>query len=129
MKTRLAQASACALILLVVAANAVSADQSQGDNDTSTPGLQHSYSLSAEAGSTVQLTAQIEINYQGSKHLTPDQTVTFSNSAQQTSLPDGYSVGDINIAIPSSWTSGSVTSTGNVSFTAPAVAGEYSYGF
>ena len=129
MKPRLIQSGAAALILLMMAANAVSADQSQGDNDTSSPGLQHSYTVSAEAGATVSLAAQIEVNYQGGKHLAPSQNVAFSVAAQQTSLPVGYSVDDITVAIPATWTGGSASGTGNVSFTAPAEAGQHTYTF
>jgi hypothetical protein len=121
------KSTAGALVLLVLAANAALADQSQGDNDVSAPGLQHSFVVSSDPGATVQLTPQITVDYQGSKHLESSQTVVFSVAQQQTSLPAGYAVDDINVAVPAEWSDSTVTGTGNVSFTAPATAGSYTY--
>ena len=74
----LLKSTAAALVLLVLAANAALADQSQGDNDVSAPGLQHSFIVSSDPGAPVQLTPQIAVDYQGSKHLESNQTVVFS---------------------------------------------------
>src|SRR3954454_5676871 len=121
------RSTAAALVLLVLAANAALADQSQGDNDVSAPGLKHSFVVSSDPGAAVQLAPQIAVNYQGSKHLESDQTVVFSVAQQQTSLPAGYAAADINVAVPAGWSDGTVTGTANVSFTAPATPGAYSY--
>ncbi len=120
-------AAMTAFFVMALAAVAV-ADQYQVDNDTFSPGLQNSVSLTAVVGGAVNTSAQIVVEYQGNKHLSAGTPITFSVNASQTTLPAGYTVGDASGTVPSPWGSGgSFTLTSAISFTAPTVAGSYSY--
>ena len=108
------------------------ADQMQVDNDVAGPGNQNIVSFTVAPGATVNTSGQMTIQYQGNQHLPDGAALAFSVSAQQTTLPSGYSVSTVNGTVPSDWSSSSTgrqvaLGTSNVSFTAPSTAGDYQY--
>jgi len=110
----------------------VLADQQEVDNDIASAGNQNIVDLTAAPGATVNTSAQIIVTRSGGNHLSPGDPLTFTVTAAQTTLPAGYSVGDVNGTTPSTWDTdpnGTVYAAGwsAISFTAPATAGPYSY--
>jgi hypothetical protein len=103
------------------------ADQVNVDNDLVSPGNQNTVSITTTAGATVNTSMQIAVSYGGSKHLTKNQDLTFTNDSSATNLPAGYTAPDITVTIGSTWTTNSIAAnSGTLSFTAPA-AGSYTY--
>ena len=129
LKFSLALAMALALVITIVAL----ADQTQVDNDVFDSGLQNTVSLTAAPGATVNTNADIVVNWQGSKHLSPSTTITFEDAgAPQTTLPASYTVSDVSNYVPNNWLSTShpsyfIAGTSNISFTAPSTPGDYTY--
>jgi len=109
------------------------ADQAQIDNDLATTGVQSSVSLTANPGDTVSTSGQIVVDCQGSKHLTDNANLIFSDNSGPggTSLPSGYTVASASTTVPDSWCdSGGITRftlTSAISFTAPSTPDTYSY--
>ncbi len=113
------------LAFVVGLAGASLADSQETDNDVFSPGNQNIVSLSANAGATVNTTAQITITFSGNNHLPNGAGVTFDVSASQTDLPTGYSVSSVNGTVPNDWSDGpsqrqEAMGTSNISFTAPS---------
>jgi hypothetical protein len=121
---------AFALILTLVIATVALADDFSIDNDTFSPGNQATVNLTAAPGATVNTSADIVVDWQGNKHLSPDSTLVFSVIALQTTLPSGYSVGSVSNTVPTNWNDTNdyfVAGASSISFTAPSTAGNYSY--
>ncbi len=121
---------ALALMLALGTTSLAWADTYSADNDVYSPGNQNNVTWVADPGATVTTSADLVVDYQGSKHLTPNSSVVFSVSTSQTSLPSGYSVSTVTGAVPGNWddtTDQFIAGTSTISFTAPSVAGTYSY--
>jgi len=106
------------------------ADDFSVDNDIQTNGNQNTVNLSAALGGTVTASAQIVVDWQGTKHLMPSTPVTFSVNPTQTTLPSGYTVSSVTSTVPSNWddtTDSFVAGSASIAFTAPSTAGSYSY--
>ena len=130
MKLKFANALSLALIMAMLFTSIGLADQFTPDNDVFTPGNQNSVNLSAAPGDTVNTSAQLSVEYQGSRHLVPSTAVNFSVNTSQTNLPSGYTVSNVSSTVPSNWNDTSdqfVAGTSSISFTAPSVAGPYTY--
>jgi hypothetical protein len=123
--------SAMSVAVIVLGTVIALADGYTVDNDTFASGNQNIVNLTVAPGATASTSGQIVVSYSGNaaaKHLHPNQTVQFAVVPAQTTLPVGYTVGNAEVAIGSTWGTGS-TATGSsaISFTAPATAGSYSY--
>lgn len=127
-KKFIALALGCAVL---AGAGAAFADGYTVDNDTFASGNQNIVSVSATPGQSVSAAAQIVVSYSGgqnSKHLTPNQTLTFTGSSSQSTLPAGATIPSISVNIPGTWGSNSsAAGSGTVTFTAPNAPGSYSY--
>ncbi|MDP9299430.1 MAG: thrombospondin type 3 repeat-containing protein [Actinomycetota bacterium] len=120
--------------LTVVGAGVALADTLSIDNDVFFPGNQNSVTLSAAPGDPVSTSAQLVVDYQGTKHLQQGTTVTLVVNAAQTTLPSGYTVSSVTKTVgdpgdSSTWndTTDQFAGMSNISFSAPNVAGPYSY--
>jgi hypothetical protein len=130
MKNKFSIAMSLAVIVAMLVTSLALADGYSADNDIFFPGNQNSVSLSATPGATVNTSAQIVVDFQGNRHLVPGTTLSFSVSSAQTTLPSGYSVSTVSNTVPSNWndtTDKFAAGTSSISFTAPSVAGTYSY--
>jgi len=129
MKTKFFNALSLAVIMAMLVTSLALADTYSPDNDVFSPGNQNSVSLSATPGETVTTSAQIVVDWQGSKHLADGSSVTFAVNTSQTGLPSGYTVGNATGTVPTPWdsTDDYFTVTSNISFVAPSSAGSYSY--
>lgn len=129
MKNKFSIAMSLAVVLAMLVTSMALADTYSPDNDVFSPGNQSSVSLSASPGATVTTSAQIVVDWQGSKHLAAGSSVTFAVNTSQTNLPSGYTVGNASGTVPSPWdsTDDYFTAVSNISFTAPSSAGTYSY--
>ena len=129
MKQKFANALSLALIMSMFFTSIGLADQFTPDNDVFTPGNQNNVNLSAAPGAPITTSAQLFVEYQGSRHLVPNTTVNFSVNTSQTNLPSGYTVSSVSNTVPGNWNDNSdqfVAGTSNISFTAPS-AGSYTY--
>jgi hypothetical protein len=120
--------------LLVLGMTGAFADDFSADNDLVTNGNQNSVSLTAAPGATVNTSAQLVVDWQGSKHLVQGSSVTISVDASQTNLPSGYTASAVTntVADPgdsNTWndTNDQFAGTSNISFTAPNTPGDYTY--
>src|SRR5215216_3827173 len=130
MKNKFSIAISLAVILAMLLTSLALADTFSPDNDVFSPGNQNNVSLSAAPGATVNSSVQIVVDYQGSRHLGPNTALSFSVNSSQTTLPAGYSVGNVSSTVPSDWndtTDQFVAGNSSISFIAPAAAGSYSY--
>ena len=130
MKNKFSIAMSLAVIVAMLLTSLALADTFSPDNDVFTSGNQNNVSLNATPGEAITTSVQIAVDYQGSKHLKPSTSVSFSVNAAQTTLPSGYSVGNVSSTVPSDWNDTLdqfVAGTSSVSFTAPTVPGSYSY--
>ncbi len=107
----------------------VFADNYTVDADLVASGNQNTVSLTALPGAAVSTSGTIVWQYQGNKHLVANGDITFVVAGDgQTTLPPGYTVGSVPLNTGSTWADGSaVSGASDVSFTAPAIAGVYSY--
>jgi hypothetical protein len=121
--------SCLALLSLLLNTGVALADQVNVDNDLFSAGNQNAVNLSVTTGETISTSGQVVVGQQGSKHLSPSQTLVFTVSpAPKTTLPAPFTVGDASVLIPSTWTAGSLAhGSSSISFTAPAASGSYSY--
>ena len=127
---RRALATAVAATSMIGFATAARADNAFIDNDTATPGAQHSADFTVNPGDLIETTAQTVIAAQGSKHLLAGSSVTMhldSSNGGSFDPPD-LSVPDASGTVPTPWGAGSAsfTITSNVSFHAPSTPGTYS---
>jgi hypothetical protein len=120
--------------LLVLGMTGAFADDFSADNDLVTNGNQNSVSLTAAPGATVNTSAQLVVDWQGSKHLVQGSSVTISVDASQTNLPSGYTASAVTktVADPgdsNTWndTNDQFVGTSNISFTAPNTPANYTY--
>jgi hypothetical protein len=129
MKNKFSIALSLAVILSMLLTSFALADNYTVDNDVYDNGNQNSVNLSAQAGELVNTSAQLVVNWQGSKHLVPGTNVTLSVNASQTDLPDGYSVSSVSKLVPSNWNDNSDSFVGSslISFTAPSTPATYIY--
>jgi hypothetical protein len=129
MKNKFSMAISLAVVLAMLLTSLALADTYSVDSDVFSPGNQHSVTLSAAPGATVNTSAQIVVDWQGQKHLQAGSSVSFSVNASQTNLPSGYSVGSASGTVPTPWDTDDdyFELTSNISFTAPSTAGPYSY--
>lgn len=121
MKNKFSIAMSLAVILSMLLTSLALADGYSVYNDIFYPGNQNSVSLSAAPGATVNTSAHIIVDFQGSKHLVPGSSISFSVNAAQTTLPAGYSVSTISTSMPSNWNDTTDifdAGASNVSFTA-----------
>jgi hypothetical protein len=88
-----------ALFMIAVSTYAI-ADTISPDSDVVSPGNQGSVSLSAAPGATVNTSAQLVIDFQGNKHLSPGTALSLA--VDQTNLPAGYIVGIAIGTVPTS---------------------------
>src|SRR6266511_1284573 len=103
------------------------ADQALVDNDLALPGNQNVVDLTALPGDTVQTSGRIVVQWNGNRHLAPGDSLTLSADPAATTLPFGYVVAPVTLAVPGSWGPGSLVSAQSaVSFSAPG-AGRYRY--
>jgi hypothetical protein len=130
MKQKLNIAFTLAVIFTLLVTSLAMADDVSVDNDVFSPGNQATVNLSAVTNATVNTSAQIVVDYQGSKHLTPSTLVSFSVNVSQTHLPADYTVGDVLSTVPDNWndtTDNFIAGRSSISFKAPSVPGSYSY--
>ena len=73
-----------AVVLAILLTSLALADGYSVDNDIFFPGNQNSVSLSAATSATVNTSAHIIVDFQGSKHLVPCSSLIFSVSSAQT---------------------------------------------
>jgi hypothetical protein len=123
-------------VFFTVALGAVAvADTVTVDNDIFTPGNQNSVTLVAAPGATVNTSAQLYVQYAGSKHLVAGDTLTLADAGSgQTTLPAGSTVSSVTKTVgddpgDGSWngTGDEFVGTSNISFTAPNTPDTYIY--
>jgi hypothetical protein len=130
MKQKFSMAMSLAVILAMLLTSFALADGYSVDNDVFSPGNQNSDTLSAAPGATVNSSADIVVDWQGQKHLSPNTAISFSVDAQKTDLPAGYSVSTVSSSVPGDWddtTDYFIVGASSISFTAPSVPGSYTY--
>jgi hypothetical protein len=131
MKQKFSIAMSLAVILAMLVTAVALADDLTIDNDTVSPGNQNIVNLTAIPGATVNTSAQLLIDFQGSRHLSPNSSLTLGVvAAPQTTLPAGYTVSNVSTSVPSNWNDNTdqfVAGISNISFTAPSSAGSYTY--
>ncbi len=118
---------ACVFLVASVVTAFAHADQALVDNDLALPGNQNVVDLTALPGDTVQTSGRIVVQWSGNRHLAPGDSLTFTADPAATTLPFGYVVAPVTLAVPGSWGPGSLVSAQSaVSFSAPG-AGRYRY--
>jgi hypothetical protein len=129
MKSKFSIAMSLAVVIAMLLTSLALADTYSPDNDVFSPGNQNNVSLSAAPSATVNTSAQIVVDFQGSKHLAAGTSVTFAVNTSQTDLPSGYTVGSASGTVPTPWDTNDdrFTVMSNISFTAPSSAGSYTY--
>lgn len=129
MRRKILKVAVLAMLLVVATAALASADGAVVDGDIATAGNQNAVSKVSAPGATVEATAGIAVNYNGSKHLQPETAIRFV--LDSTTLPAGYTVGDATGSLPAAalWNSNddAFVVTSAISFSAPATSGIYSY--
>lgn len=107
------------------------ADNVYVDTDLTLPGHANSYSVTVDANQPVSTSAQIVVEYNGTKHVPADSTVVFGfDAAHSSTLPSGATVDDITVSTPASgWgtTTPSVWASGDISLTSPTTGGLHTY--
>jgi hypothetical protein len=126
---RAASAVIATAVLTLATAGIAMADDVAVDNDVVTPGVQHSADITVAPGDPVSATAQMVVDYQGSKHLTSGSAITVGLEAGSTTFGGvtGVSVGDATGTVPVTWEASSpnFTLSSQISFNAPTAPGTY----
>ncbi len=127
MKQKFSVSLTLALIAAMLVTSLALADQVGVDNDIVSPGNQSSVNLTVSPDATVTTSAQLVVDYQGSRHLTAGSQLVLQVGTHD--LPAGYNVSEVTTTVPNPWGSGDqfVAGTSNISFTAPNTPGTYVY--
>lgn len=128
MKTKLFNALSLAVIMAMLLTSLALADNVGADNDITSPGNQSSVNLTAKPGDLVSTSAQLVVDYQGSKHLVAGSTLVLQVGTNN--LPAGYTVSEVTKTVPDPWNdtvAQFVAGTSTISFKAPSVPNVYVY--
>ena len=128
MKRKFNIALSLALILTMLFTSVALADTVGADSDIATPGNQNSLTVAANPGATVTATVGLAVEWNGSKHLQPGDSLTLENSVSN--LPSDYSVSSVSTTVPSGWSKDyGIFDAGDstISFIAPTTPGPHTY--